>query len=79
MADKLCSGDCLKCSFQQQVYCSAQHCHAIMALMPNIIERIDRLESAMLKFNAGEVFNPLEKKAQDDAGAENRAQENVEQ
>lgn len=71
--DKLCTGDCLKCSFQQQIYCAAQHGHAIMALMPRILERFDRLD-AMFSSN-GDVFNPL--KAQNNAGAENKASEIV--
>ena len=77
MADKLCTGDCLKCSFQQQVYCAAQRSYALMALMPNIVERLDRIEHM---FPSGDdVFNPLlkdePKEAHDDAGAENRASE----
>lgn len=78
--DKKCTGDCLKCSFQQQVYCAAQHGHAIMALMPGIIERLERIEHTFPSM--GEVFNPLsveEKKeeAQNDSGAENRESETV--
>ena len=74
-----CTGDCIKCSFQQQIYCAAQHGHAIMAIMPNIIERLTRIEAA---FAAGEgmtFINPLEDKAQESAGAENRAPETITQ
>jgi hypothetical protein len=74
MADKQCTGDCLKCSFQQQVYCAAQHGHAIMTFIPGIIERLDRIENIFPAM--GEVFNPLIKEeAQEDAGAENKASE----
>ena len=75
MADKVCSGDCLKCSFQQQVYCAAQHGHAIMAFLPGIVERLDRMEKSFP--SGGEVFNPMIKEeAHEDAGAENKASEN---
>ena len=70
MTDKKCTGECIKCNFQQQVYCAAQHGHAIMAVMPAIIERLDRLES---KFGRADIFNPLAKEeAQNGFGAENR-------
>lgn len=76
MADKVCSGDCLKCSFQQQVYCAAQHGHAIMDLMPGIVERLERLESSLSRFGqTKDIINPLQDGAQKGAGAENRASE----
>ena len=70
--DKKCTGECIKCSFQQQTYCAAQHGHAIMTYMPAIIERLDRLES---KFGQAEIFNPLKEEAQKTSGAENREAE----
>ena len=74
MPEKKCTGECIKCTFQQQVYCAAQHGHAIMAFMPAIIERLDRLES---RFGRADIFNPLEKEeAQNVPGAENRADKN---
>lgn len=72
MPEKKCTGDCLACSFQQQVYCAAQHGHAIMAFMPAIIERLDRLDSALSGFSHQEIINPLKDNAQKDSGAENR-------
>lgn len=70
-----CTGDCLKCSFQQQTYCAAQHGHAIMTYMPAIIERLDRLEA---KFGPTDIINPLkEDKAQKGPGAENRGLETI--
>lgn len=70
MPDKKCTGECIRCTFQQQVYCAAQHGHAIMAVMPAIIERLDRLDA---KFGQAEIFNPLKEEAQKTAGADNRA------
>ena len=73
MPEKKCTGECIKCSFQQQIYCAAQHGHAIMAFMPAIIERLDRLDS---KFGPAEVFNPLKEEAQKGPGAENKEPKN---
>ena len=70
-----CTDDCLKCSFQQQIYCAAQHGHVLMSFMPAIIERLDRLES---KFGQTDIINPLkEDKAQKGPGAENRGPETI--
>lgn len=73
MAENICTGDCIKCSFQQQTYCAAQHGHAIMNNQRAIVERLDRLEQTLSKM-AGEeeLINPMEDNAQDDPGAENR-------
>lgn len=78
MPEKKCSGECIRCTFQQQVYCAAQHGHAIMAFMPAIIERLDRLGESLSKFGPAEVFNPLkEDEAQPSPGAENRGLETI--
>lgn len=71
MADRKCTGECIKCSFQQQVYCAAQYGHAIMEFMPAIIDRLDRIGA---QFGQGSVINPLqeEDEAQKGSGAENR-------
>lgn len=77
MADKVCSGDCLKCSFQQQVYCAAQHGHAIMTIMPILISRLERIEAGIsgIAPNDNEMINPLKIDAQKGSGAENRESE----
>lgn len=70
-----CTGDCLKCSFQQQTYCAAQYGHAIMDFMPAIIERLDRIDA---KFGQTDIINPLKvDKAQKGSGAENREPETI--
>ena len=74
MAENTCSGECIKCSFQQQIYCAAQHGHAIMNNQRAIIARLDRIEASIGR--PAELINPLEEtKAQEGAGAENRAPE----
>lgn len=77
MAEKVCSGDCLRCSFQQQVYCAAQHGHAIMAVMPVLVARLDRIEAALAGFAPKEeIINPLGIEAQKGSGADNREPDN---
>ena len=81
MEEKRCTGDCIRCSFQQQVYCAAQHGHAILAVMPRLVDQLDRIEGALAAFGRPAsvgIINPLVKEgkqAQHDAGAENRAPE----
>ena len=73
MPESKCTGNCLKCSFQQQTYCAAQKGYAIMTYMPAIIEKLNKIEAEMPKFNADAVFDPTnEETAQKDSGAENR-------
>lgn len=75
MPEKKCTGECIRCTFQQQVYCAAQHGHAIMAFMPAIIERLDRLDA---KFGQADIFNPLKDGgAQKVPGADNRGIETI--
>lgn len=72
MAEKTCTGECLKCSFQQQVYCSAQRTYAIMENQEAIVERLDRI---LARFDTSNLI-PLEDSAQDGSGAENREPDN---
>ena len=72
MAENTCTGDCLKCSIQQQMYCSAQRTYAIMRNQEAIVARLDRLDQALGKLigPVEGIINPIE--AQKDSGAENR-------
>jgi len=70
MADK-CTGECLKCSFQQQVYCSAQRTYAIMNNQEAIVNRLDIIEDMLSGFERKDII-PLEDNAQKGSGAENR-------
>ena len=74
MADKACTGDCLKCSFQQQTYCSAQRTYAILKNQEAIVNRLDILEDIVSGFAEKEII-PLEDNAQHGSGAENREPE----
>ena len=76
MPEKKCTGECIKCHINQQIYCAAQHGHAIMAALPSLFERLDRMANALSKFDAANIINPLEDRAQKGSGAENREPDN---
>ena len=73
--EKKCTGECIKCHLNQQIYCAAQHGHAIMAALPSLFERLDLLEKRLSRFDATNIINPLEDDAQKCSGADNREQE----
>ena len=78
MAERTCTGDCLKCSFQQQTYCSAQRSYGIMKNQEAIVAKLDAILSSLPKFASSEIISLLDKdNAQKDAGAENRASETI--
>ena len=72
MAENRCTGDCLKCSFQQQMYCSAQRSYGMMKNQEAIVARLDRIESVLERFAPTSLINLNEEKAQESPGAENR-------
>ena len=74
MPENKCTGECLKCSFQQQVYCSAQRTYGMMENQRAIVNRLDRLEEILLRFDTRDII-PLEDHAQSGSGAENRGPE----
>ena len=67
-----CTGDCLKCSFQQQTYCAAQRSYGIMKNQEAIVARLDAIDAKLSAFSPDSLINLLEEKAQVDSGAENR-------
>lgn len=79
MAENKCTGDCLKCSFQQQVYCAAQRSYAIMENQRAIVDRLDRIAESVGSITTGNnIINPLEdNKAQNPGGAENRPETTI--
>lgn len=70
-----CTGDCLKCSFQQQTYCAAQRSYGIMKNQEAIVARLEAIEARLAAFDAGAV-RPLEDNAHNGSGAENREPHN---
>ena len=50
--DKKCSGECIKCSFQQQIYCAAQHGHAIMSVFSVLNQVIGKTRNRCEKCDA---------------------------
>lgn len=65
MAEEKCTGACIKCSLQQQVYCAAQRTHGMIENQRAIVERLDRIMDAIM---GGEVV-PLKDEAQNPDGA----------
>ena len=72
MATHTCTGDCLKCSFQQQIYCSAQRTHAILSNQESIIARLDEIAGRLSELRSEDPLIRFEAKAQKGSGAENR-------
>ena len=73
MAENTCTGECIKCNFQQQVYCAAQHGHAIMLNQKAIVERLDRIDQSLAALAVPQgLINPMEDNAQESPGADNR-------
>ena len=89
MASKACDGNCLTCSFGQQVYCAAQRSYALMkneeamfSHIEHLEEAIGALKTAFERFGGESIINPFEGEdkeqieiAQDGGGAENRSPE----
>lgn len=72
MAENKCTGECLRCGFQQQVYCAAQRTYAMMNNQEAIVARLDRLDALLARFDTKDIIPLLEDDAQDGSGAENR-------
>ena len=72
MADRQCTGECLKCSFQQQVYCAAQRTYGIMENQRNIVSRLEHIEAAIQSLTSNDLIPLKEDKAQSSGGADNR-------
>ena len=71
-----CTGDCLKCSLQQQVYCSAQRTFGIMKNQESIVSRLDIIQTALSAFGPQPIISLNEDNdAQKDSGADNRESE----
>lgn len=66
---KQCTGDCLKCSFQQQVYCTSQRTYALLKNQEAIVEMLGKVLSAV---SADTLINPFGvEEAQEGRGADN--------
>ena len=73
MAQNTCTGECIKCSFQQQIYCAAQRTYGLMKNQEAIVAILERLEARLVGFTNPAQITPLgEEKAQEADGAENR-------
>lgn len=55
-----CNGNCCRCSFQQQVSCSAQGMVFMRSMIITITEEIKKLSDSLKGFNEEKVINPYE-------------------
>ena len=67
-----CTGDCLKCNFQQQTYCAAQRSYGIMKNQETIVALLNNIAEKLTALDAGQMINLLEDNTQKDSGVENR-------
>lgn len=73
MADTItCTGDCIKCSTAQRIYCAAQHCYAVMQTQQVILAQLQDLRDTVSQARAVAPIKD-ETGTESDAGAENRA------
>ena len=75
MAENKCSGDCLKCTMQQQIYCAAQRTYGMMKNQEFFVERIERIEASLAAFDNKPLISLIENEAQESPGADNKGQE----
>lgn len=76
MAEGTCTGDCLKCNMQQQMYCAAQRSYAIMRNQEAIVARLDALDARLAAFAPQQpMIRLIGNEAQNGSGAENREPE----
>lgn len=73
MADtKQCGGDCLKCSLQQQIYCTSQRCFVLAQNQETIIALLNEIRQSL----TGEaLINPFQENTQEGRGGENSSPE----
>ena len=72
-----CTGNCLKCSFQQQTYCAAQRTYGLMKNQEAIVARLDALAEKLNMLDSGQMINLLEDNTQIGSGVENREPETI--
>ena len=77
MPEKKCTGNCLGCSFQQQVYCAAQHGHAIMSYIPALMEKIEKIEACLINTESAGFINPLSGGEKPDNEVKEEAQKGI--
>ena len=69
-AEKTCTGDCLRCTMQQQVYCAAQRSYAMMENQRAFAARLEAIERALDRLATPDNLIPLKDEAQSSGGAD---------
>ena len=59
MADNSCTGECLRCSMQQQLYCAAQRTFAMMENQRAFSARLENIERQLAGIAGTENIIPL--------------------
>lgn len=58
-AEKTCTGDCLRCSLQQQIYCAAQRSYAMMENQRSFAARLEEISHKLDGITNQEAIIPL--------------------
>lgn len=67
-AEKTCTGECLRCSMAQQIYCASQRSYAMMENQRAFAARLDAIERKLDAIAGPDNIIPVE--AQSSGGAE---------
>ena len=63
----MCHGDCIKCSFQQRIYCASYMARNNYAMIESVLDKLDSISSDMSemknKINEGELIRPFEEES----------------
>ena len=49
--NKMCHGDCIKCSFQQRVYCASYMARNNYAMIESVLAKLDSMQSEIENMN----------------------------
>lgn len=74
MAEFKCSGDCIKCSPPQRIYCAAQRSYAILEAQQAILSQLAEIRE---RLNQEETVTPIDGTGTEEDGADNRDSINV--
>ena len=74
MAEYKCSGDCIKCSPAQRLYCASQRAYAILETQQAILSQLAEIRE---KLNQEEAVTPIDGTGTEEDGADNRDSQNV--
>jgi DNA-binding transcriptional MerR regulator len=74
---KMCSGDCMQCSMQQRVYCSAQMTRMTIDTLNAIQESLKQIKELLQKIDNNDdntLFNPMQQSEEENQEEVTQAQ-----